>query len=555
MKGIAITFLSLMFVVACNKQQEPQLYFISSEDATLLFAEDGGERTIEFYSSEDWNVSGQTDWCTISKKYGSAGQESINVKVSPNEESIRTRSLGCPERRNIIVIEAGGLSISINIEQEEEKVFYLKSFYEVTSSAQMLEVVVSTNYDDFQINIPDDVNWISNQSIQKGKEKSVVMFQIDENPMLERRECEIEFKYAKGTRVIKINQEANLDLPISFEDNIVKVVCVGRYDTNGDGELSYREASQVNSLPTSFFGTEYKRVVSSFDEFQYFTSVTYIPIECFAYSTLSSIVLPQSVETIGRSAFSGCNKLDNIQLNDGLEHIDAHVFDSCSSLKQIELPTSLKRILNNAFQLTTSLEKIDIPSGVTVVSSGLLGGSAIKSISLPSTLQKIESGAFTSCVNLEELHIPNSVKEIGTGIVVGCENLSLFKGDYASKNGKFLVVNGILKGVALKDMHNCEIPEGILAVGENVFSKTTKINHVTIPSTVVSIGNFAFAWAVGLNSIKLKSEQPPVLGIEVFCENNTEKIPLSRIEVPTDSVLNYQLTSGWSYYRDIIVGY
>lgn len=547
---------ALLFV-SCSSEESIQLNLISPKQQPLIFSDEGGTKSLSFYASADWEIVGQNDWCSVSKISGVAGEVTISITVSPNIQGPRSSiGLNNPERLNTIEVVCGNQNLPITIKQEEEKIFItsFRSLYEVTSSAQTLEINVKTNYSDLQVLIPENVDWITHLQTKAVKDL-VVVLQIDNNPTTDERIANVKFVYERGEVSFAVKQEANLDLPISFVDNIVKTVCVGRYDTNGDGEVSYREAVQVLTLPVPFFGNEYNKVVKSFDEFQYFTSVTYIPTECFACSSLCSIILPKSVETIGRSAFSWCDKLENVQLNEGLEYIDAHVFDSCISLKAIELPQSLKRILNNAFQLTISLENISIPSGVTIVSSGLLAGSAIKSVTLLSTLQKIEDGAFSSCENLEELNIPSSVKEIGSGIVSNCVNLSRFGGQYASSDGKFLIKDGILEGVAQKNMTSCVIPQGVLAIGESVFAKTKNISHITVPSSVVSIGNYVFGWAVGLNSLRVEALQPPVLGVETFCENNTEMIPLTKIEVPSESVDLYRKAGFWNKYNSIIIGY
>ena len=61
MKRVILALFSLLLMIACSKDQEPQLYLISSDDATLLFGEDGGEKIVEFYSSADWKVYGYSD--------------------------------------------------------------------------------------------------------------------------------------------------------------------------------------------------------------------------------------------------------------------------------------------------------------------------------------------------------------------------------------------------------------------------------------------------------------------------------------------------------------
>ena len=87
---------------------------------------------------------------------------------------------------------------------------------------------------------------------------------------------------------------------IVFADPNVKAICVNHWDTDGDGELSYTEAAAVTNLGGVFSSNQN---ITSFDELQYFTGVTYINDYEFYYcNNLTSIVLPESLTSIGYEA-------------------------------------------------------------------------------------------------------------------------------------------------------------------------------------------------------------------------------------------------------------
>lgn len=564
MNRSSIILVLLFALFSCTEEENHQLYLNTSKDALVTFGEEGGVKEIKFFSSADWQVYGVNDWCFVSQIRGTAGEVILNITVLPNElPSYGPRSsvsFGEPQgiaRSNLIEIKAGGLSIEIEVQQDEAKYCTIdERLYNPSCGAQIVEVVFTTNADDLRVEILDDVDWIRYKTTSSYDKKRVVEFQIDANPIWKERECRFRITIDDRWEYVRsIKQRGNLDFPISFADDIVKLVCVGKYDTDNDGVLTYREVSQVTSLPMGFFSPEYKEIIKTFDEFQYFTSVTKVPIKCFANTSLSSIILPKSVMSLSSACFENCSELENISLSDNLERIDQYAFRGCSKLKSLELPSTITAISNAAFQMMESLESITIPVGVESLTEGLFAGSGIKSLELPSSLQRISDGVFSGCVNLEKLTIPKSVKEIGTGIVAGCSSLSSFDSAYATEDGKFLIKDGILKGVALNDMSSCHLPYGILSIGEKVFSKTENVEHVVIPSSVVSIGDYAFAWAVGLKSIKIEAVEPPIMGVDVFCENNIEKVPLVEISVPYESVDLYKNAEGWRQYQSIIVGY
>lgn len=93
--------------------------------------------------------------------------------------------------------------------------------------------------------------------------------------------------------------------PIAFKDPLVKRLLLEPCDSNGDGEISYAEASRVKFLPCGVFALNAN--IKSFNELQYFTSLKSISndefLEC---SNLKSVVIPKGVTTIGSNAFYNC---------------------------------------------------------------------------------------------------------------------------------------------------------------------------------------------------------------------------------------------------------
>jgi hypothetical protein len=130
---------------------------------------------------------------------------------------------------------------------------------------------------------------------------------------------------------------------ISFADDAVKAICVDNWDTNGDGELSYSEAEAVTSIPQSTFAGN--TTITSFDEFQYFTGLTslsyteerdageYDYFGTFYHCTsLASIVLPSSLQTISVASFRECTALTSITIPSSVTRIQALAFLGCENL-------------------------------------------------------------------------------------------------------------------------------------------------------------------------------------------------------------------------------
>lgn len=193
----------------------------------------------------------------------------------------------------------------------------------------------------------------------------------------------------------RIITAGELDSPvISFKDPAAKALCVDRWDRNGDGELTEREAASV----TNFWGGSEFKTFRSFDEFVYFTSVTEIGSNFENASNLTSIQFPPSLKEIGYSAFYRAGLQGSLTLPAGLETIGDFAFAECTGLTgTLVLPASLTSIGRRAFYKCSGFTgDLTIPNGVTVIHddtffecSGMDG-----TLTLQENMQYIEEWAF-----------------------------------------------------------------------------------------------------------------------------------------------------------------
>ncbi len=112
---------------------------------------------------------------------------------------------------------------------------------------------------------------------------------------------------------------------ILFEDELVKSICVSRWDTDKDGELSVAEAEAVTSLRKAFNA----KPIRHFREFVYFTGVKALADSEFCdCDDLESIVLPANLAAVGDYAFSYCLSLKSVECKGGLPPtVGVNIFD------------------------------------------------------------------------------------------------------------------------------------------------------------------------------------------------------------------------------------
>ena len=194
---------------------------------------------------------------------------------------------------------------------------------------------------------------------------------LNENFYVEQQDASLVLQISDGNSNISseyVTMTPNFN--IQFEDIHAKAMCVRKWDTNYDGELSYAEAAVVTEFSVYY---ELKTNLYAFPEFKYFIGVTEISSSCFAGCTLlSKIELPKSIVTIGEKAFRDCSNLKRIVLPEGLKTIGEYAFWNCG-LREVILPNSLTILPDFLFYDCSKLTSLTIPENITQIGSMIFG--------------------------------------------------------------------------------------------------------------------------------------------------------------------------------------
>ena len=168
-------------------------------------------------------------------------------------------------------------------------------------------------------------------------------------------------------------------------------------------------------------------------------SVTRIGDEAFrGCSNLRSITIPDSVTGIGKWAFYGCSSLKRVYvqrldtwLRIGFQGYScnpccngAELYIGGKLAKEITIPDSVTSIGDSAFAGCSSLTSISIPVSVTRIGNGAFYDcSSLASITIPDSVTRIGNWAFHGCSSLTDITIPDSVTSIGDVAFSGCSSL------------------------------------------------------------------------------------------------------------------------------------
>ena len=255
-----------------------------------------------------------------------------------------------------------------------------------------------------------------------------------------------------------------------------------------------------------------------------------------------SIIISDSVEVIGESAFKYCDRLVTIVIPDSVIEIQGDCFGECINLKSVSLPKGLKAISDELFWKCRSLESVEIPNGVESIGEfAFYGCENLKSISIPDSvksighdafrnchslseitlpkhLTKLDEFAFCNCKSLKSITIPSGVTELNSRMFNGCESLesvrimnceakfmtkytefeeckSLKEVVFDGESANYTVHDGVVYNkdmtetvAVLGSYTEISVVNGVKTIGKDTFGKNTTLKTLHIPMSVTSIG-------------------------------------------------------------------
>jgi len=235
-------------------------------------------------------------------------------------------------------------------------------------------------------------------------------------------------------------------------------------------------------------------------------------------ATTDGNTLPPSVRMIGRSAFSDCTSLTQLDMPEELVYIEEEAFTG-SGLRTFTVNLFLKYIGAGAFAYCTNLERFYDGNGKYEARRGMLfsiDGSDARlhtypcnrpdeSIELYEGTTSLERMAFSGAENLKEIKLPSTMTVISPAAFLNCGSLE-----------RVVLSESILE-IGSSAFHNCRnlkdvvMGEGLVRIDDWAFA-FCGMEHLTVPASVRYIGDQAFFGCASLTSMDFMSDYLRVMG-------------------------------------------
>ena len=274
---------------------------------------------------------------------------------------------------------------------------------------------------------------------------------------------------------------------------------------------------------------------------------------------LVTVNLPSSLTTLYCTSYNGsfqnCKKLKNINFAKDckIETLPGGAFNNCSALQSLRIPASVTKIIPysalsspyNIFNGNSGLQEIIFEEGSKITEIPQLGAfqklSSLKRIVLPKSLEvlgnmafkddknleevvfpdgcalEMLNGTFSGCVKLTSIRIPAAVKIIKSEPFKGCTGLTKITFESGSKletiGEKAFCIGSLATGTTstessvkkdgLLGITELEIPSTVTTIGNYAFAGCYDIKKLVIPEGVTKIGDYAFADCLALSDLRL----------------------------------------------------
>jgi uncharacterized protein YjdB/fibronectin type 3 domain-containing protein len=230
------------------------------------------------------------------------------------------------------------------------------------------------------------------------------------------------------------------------------------------------------------------------------------------YTGIQSVTLPESLVSLGDSAFEGCSALTQINIPNNVSELKAETFKNCYNLSNVTLSATLTTIGANCFESCKSLNDLTFPESLKTIGTNAFLYCAnekvrtvnalkeyvytgLTSLSIPDSVTDIGASAFKGCFNLSSVKLPTNLTKLNDNVFYGC--------GIQNKTASGTAIPGSYRGI-----QTINIPSTLTSIGASTFYNCYNLysdgSSLVIPYSLVSIGISAFSGSNNIGTVDFK---------------------------------------------------
>lgn len=258
----------------------------------------------------------------------------------------------------------------------------------------------------------------------------------------------------------------------------------------------------------------------------------------FQGTALTSVNIPDNVETIEGYAFSNARQLQEVHLPDSLTSLGRYAFEKCRSLRTVKIPTKLKEIPWYTFDGCNSLQSVELHDSITSFGDYSFRNCNLREIALPKSTTWVGGYAFNGNSNLSKVTLNEGLIDIWA---------------YAFQDTAIDTLNcpSTLRNIynaafaGCRNLRQINLNEGLTRI-EVYALANNKATEIVLPSSLEYCSQSAFDDCDSLVTIEARSVMPPNTGSG--CPLTGTDLTKAVLYVPVWSLAEYQLATGWNQF-------
>ena len=258
----------------------------------------------------------------------------------------------------------------------------------------------------------------------------------------------------------------------------------------------------------------------------------------FQNTSLTSVNIPDNVETIENNAFGRVKRLQEVHLPDNLTALGGSAFEYCRNLRAVKIPSKIKVITWYAFRDCSSLQSVELHDSITGFGNESFAGCDLREITLPKSTTAVGNHAFEGNANLSKVTFNEGLIYIGESAF---QNTAIDTLNCPSTLRN--IYNSAFAGC--RNLRQIYLNEGLTRI-EMYALANNKATEIVLPSSLEYCAGGAFDDCDSLVTIEARSVMPP--NTDNGCPLTSADLTKAILYVPVWSLAEYQLATGWNQF-------